>query len=646
MWRHPIPILVWFAISRNWRGELLIDRAAAFLDRFRRADADDALLDLMGEAHEELFAAMTAAPDALLAAATAAVIDTGPPADPHADSFASGACDRDGRLVAAEPRFRDWFGPGDALAAVVGDIASDRPTVMAITDDRNGRPVAVAAAAIASARTWPLAPAVRAAIAADPTLIAVVGFRPAAGAWGQAASAFALSHQESRLAAALAQHGDLHAAANAAGIAYETARKLVASAMRKTGAARQTDLVRRILTAAAGDVRRPDGSLRLFADVFGLSRRQAALSQAVADGATRNAAAQELGISSATAKVELKLIFAACGVANAVDLARIAAEVDALAGLASACSIVIGGREAGVAAEPLRLIARRRAAGFIAVTDHGPATARPLLMFHPAAGGRHQSRRLVTALQAAGWRPIAFDRPGFGLTDMIAGPDPFAETAADVGDILDALGIAQVTLFGRTASAATLATAAAYPGRVIGGVLVAPDPPAHLDRRRSGMMGRGKALFLGNAALATAFARILSRRTSSDQIARMQRRSVAGSAIDEAAIDDPQARADIVRASRQAALGMLGFLQEMQALGRGIAMRGIADGRGWAIVVGGRDPLYDFADSADFWRDTLPGVRITVLADGGRWPHLTHAEAVVAALGNVSVSPPIESGRP
>jgi pimeloyl-ACP methyl ester carboxylesterase len=147
------------------------------------------------------------------------------------------------------------------------------------------------------------------------------------------------------------------------------------------------------------------------------------------------------------------------------------------------------------------------------------------------------------------------------------------------------------------------------------------------------MMGRGKALFLGNVALATAFARILSRRTSSEQIARMQRRSVAGSAIDESAIDDPEARADIVRASRQAALGMAGFLAELQASGRGLAMPTPGDGRVWTIMAGARDPLYDFSDCAQFWRETLPGVRIMMLEDGGRWLHLTHGDAVVAALG-------------
>ena len=169
------------------------------------------------------------------------------------------------------------------------------------------------------------------------------------------------------------------------------------------------------------------------------------------------------------------------------------------------------------------------------------------------------------------------------------------------------------------------------PGRVAGGILVAPDPPVHLDRRYVGMMGRGKALFFGNRTLATAFANILSRRTSSVQIARMQRESVAGSAVDEAMIDDPEVLADIVRASRQAALGMKGFLAEMQAHGRGTPAMA-ADGRSWTVIAGAHDPLYDFRDSEGWWRATLPGVRIETVADGGRWLHLTHVDRVVAAL--------------
>ena len=153
-----------------------------------------------------------------------------------------------------------------------------------------------------------------------------------------------------------------------------------------------------------------------------------------------------------------------------------------------------------------------------------------------------------------------------------------------------------------------------------------------------GMMGRGKALFFGNPALATAFARILSRRTSSAQIARMQRQSVAGSAIDEAALDDLQNLDDIVRASRQAALGMKGFLSEMQTQGAGARPPVPADPARWLVLAGAADPLYVAADVEAFWQAMLPGARIEMVADGGRWLHLTHADAIVAGLARLAAA--------
>jgi DNA-binding CsgD family transcriptional regulator len=613
-------------------------RAAAFLERFRRADREDALLHVLVDDPDGLGAAMAEAPEALIAAADAAMARGGPPADLLPDSFASAVCDRAGRVIIAEPRFLDWLGGPDPLAAVVARVGINRPSVSAIADDRTGRPVAVAAATQAMARNWPLAAQVRDALDRGDGEFAVVAFRPDLAAWDQAAHAYGLSRQESRLAAALSRRGDLHAAAEDTEVAYETARKLVASAMRKTGAARQTDLVRRILSAAAGGVRPPEGSTRLFAELFGLTLRQAELAQALARGATRDSAALALGISSHGAKADLRIVFQACGVANAVDLARIAAEIDALAGLATACSVEVEPR--GADAEPLRLLARRRAPGRIAVTDHGAlphfGRGRPLLMFHPAVGGRHQSRRLVADLQAAGWRPIAFDRPGFGLTDMSSGPDgPFAEAARDVADILDTLGIGQVTLYARTASTAISVTAAMLGDRVCGGVLVGPEPPAALDKRLEGMMGRGKALFFGNARLAQAFARILSRRTSSAVIARMLRQSVSGSPIDEAALDEAGNLADMVRASRQSSLGMLGFLAEVQAHGAGALPPTLPDARHWTIITGAHDPLYSFAEAETFWRLAFPGATFDVVADGGRFLHFTHRPAIMAALDRI-----------
>ncbi len=338
------------------------------------------------------------------------------------------------------------------------------------------------------ARGWPLATDVYAALLAGHAEFAVIAFRPAATAWDHAARAYGLSPQESRLAAALARRGNLHAAAADTGVAYETARKLVGSAMRKTGAGRQTDMIRRILAAAAGDTRPADDTIRLFADLFGLSWRQAVLAQGVAQGATREAAAAAAGTSGHAAKTDLKVVYQACGVANAVDLARIAAEIDALAGLARACSVAIA--PPGEAAEPLRLIARRRSPRRIAVTDHGPVKARPLLVFHPAVGGRHQPRKLIAALQAAGWRPVTFDRPGFGLTDMItdmAAGDPFAESAEDALDVVEALGLARVTLLARGGSTAALTAAARLGDR--GGSAACWSAPSR--RQRSIRASRG-----------------------------------------------------------------------------------------------------------------------------------------------------------
>ena len=610
-------------------------KAMAFLERFRSADRDNALLDVMADDSDGLMEALAEAPEALLAAARAAGRAQGPPVDLHPDSFASAACDAEGRLVAADARFADWLGGVEPLGAVVRRVTAGQPSVSAIADDRNGRPVAVAAAAPAAALRWPLADDVRAALASGAAAYAVIAFRPMAGAWEQAARAYGLSRQETRLSAALAMTGDLRAAATETDIAYETARKLVQTAMRKVGAARQTGLVQRVLAAAAGDWRAPEALAPLMAELFGLTLRQARLAVDVALGAQRDAAAAALGMSGHAVKTEMKVVFQACGVASAVDLARVVAEVAALAGLAQACNVemMAAGR-----AEPLRLVARTRGgpgvAGRIAVTDHGPARGRPLLMFHAAVGGRHLPRRLVAALQAAGWRPISVDRPGFGMSDMVPG-DPFAQAAADAVEVLDALGIESVTILARTAATAGLTAAAVLRGRVLGGVLVGPEPPAALDRQWSGMMGRGKALFFGERAFAEAFARILSQRTSSAMIERMQRKSVAGSKVDEAALDDPQALADHVRASRQAALGMLGFLAEMQAHGQGAEPPALADGRRWVVLSGAGDPLYHQGDAAPFWARVLPGAEQRVVAGGGRWLHLTHETEIVAALAAI-----------
>jgi pimeloyl-ACP methyl ester carboxylesterase len=161
--------------------------------------------------------------------------------------------------------------------------------------------------------------------------------------------------------------------------------------------------------------------------------------------------------------------------------------------------------------------------------------------------------------------------------------------------------------------------------------LLGPDPPAELDRNRSGLMGAGRALFYDRPWLAEGVAKLLSQRTSSASIGKLMRESVAGSPVDLAALDDPEEMATIVRAGRQCALGMRGFLNETLTQGGGGRAVALPDGSGWTIVYGEQDPLYTFEHAREHWQATLPGVRLVPVEQGGRYLHLTHG-ALVAQL--------------
>ena len=248
--------------------------------------------------------------------------------------------------------------------------------------------------------------------------------------------------------------------------------------------------------------------------------------------------------------------------------------------------------------------------------------------------GRSISLRFIAQLQARGLRPIIFDRAGYGLTDFVEG-DPYRTVTHDLADILDALNCPTALILSRGLASGAVTAAAALPERIVGGVLLGPDPPAELDRMRSGMMGAGRALFYDRPWLADGLARLLSRRTSSESIARLMRESVAGSPVDLAALDDPEEMAIIARAGRQCALGMRGFLNETLTQGSGARAVPLPDGSAWTIAYGTEDPLYRFEDAAAHWNATLPGAAIVPVEKGGRFLHLTHGETIAGLCADV-----------
>lgn len=607
-----------------WEGSTLSGekKGAAFLRTLREADAQHRTLEIFADDADGFGAAVLEDIEAFgHAIRSVASQPSAAPADFMPGAYVTAALRKDGSVV-ADGGLAEALGQSE-LAAAITDLRNKASSALLVCD-RSGRPVAITAASWADARGWPLPAAVRAAGESGRAGLLVLGFRPDTRAWRRAGETLGLTNAEARLVEALGRSGDLRQASRTVGLTYESARTLLASCLKKTGCSRQTDLIRLALSLTAGEVRPPEQAGKLFAELFGLTLSQANLARALARGATRSTAAAALGISEHRAKSELKSIFLACGVTAAPDLARLVAEVEALSGLAHACDVQTR------ADEHLRLVKRRWSDGRICFADHGPSDGAPVIVFHTSTGGRTHSPRFMAAARAAGLRMIAIERPGYGLTDPADG-SPFAAAARDVEDVMDALQTPQALILARGGATAALAAARRLGPRITGGVLLGPDPPADLDHMRTGMMGWGKKVLFDNPHLAEAFAKMLSRRTGSEAIAKLMKQSVRGSEPDEAALRDPEELAALVRGGRQSAIGLWGFLREHLAHGSGVRPLPM-DARNWVLLAGRQDPLYHFEDAETFWRDTLTGLDIETVSDGGRFLHITHAALVINAL--------------
>ena len=599
-----------------------------FLDKLRAAaQGSGSPLDLMVDDAAGLESALSDAPDALFAALDAnAGLARGSPVMLQNGSFATAVCNIDGTIIAADPGFGEWLGI-DPFSDVVERIREGAPRLSMVVEDRTGRPVALAAARWSTASRWPLSDPMRSLIAANPGLYAVMGFRPDNASWAKAGEMFQLTRQELHLARALSASGQLRDAALAMGIAYESARKLLKGAMAKTGTRRQASFVRALLAVVAGEMNSSIVTDRLFGDVFGLTSRQAALAGKLVRGTSRNGAAGSAQVSQHVAKNELRVVYNMCGVASVSDLSRIYAEVHALGGLAEACDVELG----AFAGEQLRLVPRSTRAGRIAVCDHGNGEGFPVLCFHAMMTGRHLPGVLVEAMKARGLRPIAFDRAGFGMSDWLGGT--VVETAvADCLDIFDALDLRRVLVLARGGIAAALTLAQDHPELVTGGVIAGPETPVPIDRARHGLLGRGKRLFYDNPRFGVPVARLLAGRTSAATIERMVEDSIQGSLPDQRAYADPRNRADHLRAVRQSTTGVEGFVHEVSAHAAGAEPPRLADASQWTVLGGLSDQAYAQADAASYWADRMPGATVRMVADGGRWLHLSHPDLLAAEL--------------
>ncbi|WP_337189238.1 alpha/beta hydrolase [Phenylobacterium sp.] len=554
----------------------------------------------------------------------------GAPVTLPARALAVGVFDRRGGIVARDARFADWFDADEAAEAASNALRGGGGPVLAPLATCDGATTVILAASIQTADAWPLPDEARTILTAAPGAFAVIGYRPFEDRHvaGRALDSWRLTPLEARVMLGLISGGDLVEAARRAGCGYETARKALKLALRKAGAARQADLVRLLHAAVGGGDLQLDQAPALAA-ALGLSERAASACVLLALGLTRSEAAATLRISEHTIKDELKLLFDRFDLRSATDLSRLTTEAVVLMGLAANPNMTVGASWGAL--RPLRFVNRPDGAGKIALSDFGPTSGEPVLLFHTATTGSLLDRGLVRALHARGLRPIAIERPGFGLTDPPLRDGP--ETAVDdVLAVMDAFDLKRVRILARGGEYLVMMLGQRCPERLQRVVLVNPFTPYAFDSRWDGFLNGAKRTFMRHPHLIEPLARFLAQRASPKVYERLTRDALKGSAPDTALMTRAEVVDDYVESARLAPLkSTWGFVFEQRNY-LTWAPPPLADGARWTRLIGAHDVLYRPGDADALWEAALPGHRRVCVEDGGRFLHASHPDLVAEEL--------------
>ncbi|WP_293677207.1 alpha/beta hydrolase [uncultured Phenylobacterium sp.] len=554
----------------------------------------------------------------------------GAPVTVPASALAMASFDRDGHLLAGDERFGRWLDAAEVAHAVEDWLRGDREPRLAVVSAADGATTVVLLGRASDADGWALPGGLRQDL--EGCAAVAIAYRPFEDRelGERACRSWRLTPVEARTVLGLISAGDLIEGARRAGTGYETARKALKLAMRKAGAQRQTDLVR-LLHAAVGG-----GDLQLsqapgLGHALGLTVRCAGAAVLLALGLTRAEAAATLRIGEHTLKDDLKVLFERFRLRSSTDLSRLVTEAAVLLGLPINPNLAIAGSWSAL--RPLRFVSRRGEAGRIALSDFGPASGEPTLLFHSATTGCLLDRGLVRALHRRGLRPIAIERPGFGLTDA---PERGRQDTAlnDVLTVIDAFGLKRVRIIARGGEGVALELARRHPALVARGVLINPFTPYSLDSRWDGFLNQAKRTFVKHPDLIEPVATFLVQRASPKVIERLTRQSLNGSAPDMALLRNRDAVEDYVESARLCGLRTTwGFVHEQREF---LTWRPpqLDDASNWVRIVGEHDVLYQSRDSDALWTSVLPGHQCLRVPDGGRFVHASHPDLVAEAVGS------------
>ncbi|MCC6920270.1 MAG: alpha/beta fold hydrolase [Alphaproteobacteria bacterium] len=549
------------------------------------------------------------------------------------DAFLACAVIRDRAAAHLDPVLGALEGESTAKAALL-DIAAraQRGTrLFALLPLPDGRtPVCVAAPA-RQTLAWPLSDAARREVDAGPRAVVVMAFM--ATCLQQFAAllqnAFGLTAAEARLAATLVDAPTINEAAERLGVAPVTVKERMRDLLEKTGATRRSSLAARFTELVAGDYTRTHARAELMREAFGLTRAEAKVAEAVAEGLTTPEIARQHGVSPHTVRSQLDSTLARTGAHRGADLARIVAETCALAAWTSGGEPYPADQRRLIAATRLIVRHDRRR---VAAADFGPPDGAPVLHFHPNLCFRWVRRAFADALAERGLRSIGYDRAGCGLSDPAAGHHPFETAAEDAAAVLAAYRISRVRLFaGLGGAAAAIAFATRYPDMVESAVMLMPRAPSE-EPVFAGPIQRFYSGVLSMPGTGERFADAL-RRTGSTRFWRwLQSYMLRDVPADAETSRDPAFLEERLGEMNAAiSRGVKGLYAWEQAYKAGWPRPARVGGRHWTIVETAAKPFKSTRSVQDTWA-WLPGARFVKLHDAGRLATHTHAPALAGLL--------------
>jgi pimeloyl-ACP methyl ester carboxylesterase/DNA-binding CsgD family transcriptional regulator len=174
---------------------------------------------------------------------------------------------------------------------------------------------------------------------------------------------------------------------------------------------------------------------------FGLTTAQSRLVAKLLQGLTISDAAQELGLTAATARWHLKNIFIKTGTRRQADLLRLLTDASEILQPASDTPAMLRPES------PPRRFVTLEDGRRLFYREYGAASGVPVIYFHFGLSASMLPPAAARAVERNGVRVIAFERPGFGQSDPRK-DYTFDAVAADVEELCRHLGLRRVTLFG------------------------------------------------------------------------------------------------------------------------------------------------------------------------------------------------------